>query len=300
MTQLLAVTSRNLKQFFRDKGAIFFSLLSMLIIIVLMFFFVGDSYAEGITRILERFPNRDAKADEENAALLMLMWTCAGMVSINAVTVTLSCLSYMIKDREDGKLASIYTAPVSRFVIAGGYVLAAWLSSMVICTATLLISELYCVGKGMQPFSPVSHAKLIGMIGANSFTYATMMYFAATVVKSSGAWGGMGTVVGTLVGFLGGIYMPVGEVSDAIAGVMKCTPVLYGTALFRKEMTAEITKTTFEGIPSEVVVEMERTMGTELQIGDLTLSAGHELGILLICGTVFLLVAALTVRRNPK
>lgn len=300
MTQLFALTSRNLKRFFRDKGAIFFSLLSMLIIIVLMFFFAGDSYSSGITGILERFPNRDVQADEDNAALLMLAWTCAGIVSINAVTVTLASLFYMIEDRERGKLASIYTAPVSRLVIAGGYVLAAWLTSVVMCTATLLLSELYCVGQGMQAFSLQSHIRLIGMIGANSFTYAAMMYLVATGVKSSGAWSGLGTVVGTLVGFLGGIYMPVGEVSDSIAGIMKCTPVLYGTAMFRKEMTAQITKTTFEGIPSQVVEEMERVMGTQLQIGDRTLTAAHELGILLLCGIIFLLTAVLAIRFSKK
>ena len=43
MNSLLTLTSRNLKQYFRDKGAVFFSLLSMFIVIVLMFFFMGDS-----------------------------------------------------------------------------------------------------------------------------------------------------------------------------------------------------------------------------------------------------------------
>lgn len=300
MSQLITITSRNLKQYLRDKGAIFFSLLSMMIIIGLMFFFLADANVAGITDLLSQFPGRDARADEQNAKLLILAWTCAGMVSINAVTVTQASLTYMIRDRESGKLSSIYTAPVSRFVIAAGYVLAAWISSVMICTATLLISEVYCVSQGLEPFSALSHLKLVGMIAANSFTYATLMYLVASLVKSNGAWGGIGTIIGTLVGFLGGIYLPVGQLSGAIAAIMKSTPVIYGTALFRKEMTAAILEDTFQGIPGEVVTEFNRVMGSELTIGSHTLTAPEELGILLACGAVFLICGALVVRFGKK
>lgn len=300
MNQLFIITSRNLKQYLRDKGAIFFSLLSMFIIIVLMFFFLGDANVDGITSLLAGFPGRNPEQDKKNAELLVLAWTCAGMVSINAVTVTQASLSYMIKDRQTGKLNSIYTAPVSRMTIAAGYVLAAWISSLLICSLTLIITEIYCVSQGMEPYSFLSHLKLLGFIAANSFTYATLMYLVATIVKSDGAWGGLGTVIGTLVGFLGGIYFPIGQLTDGIAAMMKCTPVIYGTGLFRSEMTAVILGDTFEGIPAEVVTEFNRVMGIELAIGDHVLSISEQLAILLICGVVFLAAGAAVVRFSKK
>lgn len=300
MRQLITITSRNLKQYLRDKGAIFFSLLSMCIIIILMIFFLGDVSANGIIDMLAQFPGRDAAQDKENANLLILAWTCAGMVCINAVTVSTASLSYMIKDRETGKMNAIYTAPISPLTIAAGYVLAAWISSVIICTATLLISEIYCVSQGMAPFSALSHLKLIGIIAANSFTYATLMYLVAALVKSSGAWGGLGTIIGTLVGFLGGIYFPIGELSNGIAAIIKCTPVIHGAALFRSEMTTTIMADTFEGIPTEVVTEVGQVLGMELTISDRVLTAPEELGILLICGTVFLIAGAAAVRFGKK
>ena len=300
MNQLFAITSRNLKQYLRDKSAIFFSLLSMFIVIVLMFFFLGDANVDGITSLLASFPGRDPEKDKENAKLLVLAWTCAGMVSINAVTVTQASLSYMIKDRESSKLGSIYTAPVSRLTIAAGYVLAAWISSVIICSLTLIITEIYCIAQGMAAFSFVSHLKLLGFIAANSFTYATLMYLVAAIVKSSGAWGGLGTIIGTLVGFLGGIYFPIGQLSEGIAGMMKCTPVIYGAALFRKEMTATMLEQTFEGVPTEVVTEFNRVMGSELTIGDHVLGAPEELAVLLISGAVFLIAGAAVVRFGKK
>lgn len=300
MSQLITITSRNLKQYLRDKGAIFFSLLSMFIVILLMFFFLGDATANSITDLLAQFPGRDAAKDQKNAELLILAWTCAGMVCINAVTVSTASLSYMIKDRENGKLNSIYTAPVSRLTIAAGYVLAAWISSVIICTATLLISEVYCVSQGMAAFSALSHLKLIGMIAANSFTYATLMYLVAALVKSSGAWGGLGTIIGTLVGFLGGIYFPIGELSGGIATIIKCTPVIHGAALFRSEMTNAVMEETFAGLPAEVATEVNRVMGMELTIGEHVLTVTEELAILLICGIVFLIAGAAVVRFSKK
>ena len=86
MEQFKAITVRNLRLYFRDKGSIFFSLLSMIIVIGLMVFFLGDMNIDSITELLGEFPGRDAAADADNARRLVLAWTCAGILSINAVT----------------------------------------------------------------------------------------------------------------------------------------------------------------------------------------------------------------------
>lgn len=300
MNQLFAITSRNLKLYLRSKGAVFFSLLSMLIVIMLMLFFLGDMNIKGLTGVLEELPGRDAVQDEENAGLFLLAWTCAGIISINAVTVTLSALSSMIKDRENGRLNSIYTAPVSRVVIAAGYVLAAWLASVIICTLTLVITEVYAVCCGMSVFSVATHIRLIGMIMANSFTYASLMYLLATLIKSEGAWSGIGTIIGTLVGFLGGIYLPVGALSDSIVRIMKCTPVIYGTAMFRSVMTRDILALIFEEAPEELFSEYRSAMGIDLTLFGHELNPGTEIMILLAAGAVFLLAGAAVMRFGTK
>ena len=48
MRQFITLTGRNLKLYLRDKGAVFFSLLSMLIVIGLMVFFLGDMSVNSI------------------------------------------------------------------------------------------------------------------------------------------------------------------------------------------------------------------------------------------------------------
>lgn len=300
MEQFQVFTARNLKIYFRDKGAIFFSLLSMIIVICLMMFFLGDMSVENVTELLAMFPGRDTATDEKNAELLILSWTCAGILSINAVTVTLAAYSVMIKDRTSGKISSIYTAPVSRLIIACGYVAAAWVASVAVCLITLLIVEVFSVVKGLELFSPIVHLQLFGMIMVNSFTYAALMYFVAMMAKTEGAWQGIGTVVGTLVGFLGGIYIPIGTLSDVVGSILKCTPVIYGTAMFRSVMTKDILDTTFSGIAENITADYREIMGISLTFSGKEISMAEEWIILFICGIIFLGLAVWVLKYSKK
>lgn len=288
--QLKAITVRNLKLYLRDKGAVFFSMLSMLIIIGLMVFFLGDLQVEGITGILQGFPGRDAGLDEKNVRLLVYVWTCAGIISINAVTVTLSALSPMIRDKAEGRLNSIYTAPVSRAVVAAGYVLSAWAASVIICMLTLAVTEIYGVLCGLGWFTAKIHLQLLGMITVNSFAYASFMYTAAVFMKSQGAWSGLGTIVGTLVGFLGGIYLPVGQVSSGVANVMKCTPVIYGTAMFREAMSGSILKQTFDGVPGEIIQAYKEEAGITLHVFGRNMALWQDCLLILLFGAIFFMM----------
>lgn len=292
MAAFTELVKRNIRIYLRDRGAVFFSLLSMLIVILLMVLFLGEMNISAITGMLEELPGRDAAQDKTNAELLVLQWTCAGVLSINAVSVTLSVLTAMIRDKENGTLWSIYTSPVSRLSIALSYVCAAWISSIIICTLTLVLSEVYCVMQGAAAFTAVQHLQLLAMIAVNSFTYACIMYFLAVIVRSEGAWSGLGTIIGTLVGFLGGIYLPIGSLAEGIGTVLKSTPILYGTVMFRKIMTDHALETCFEGAPSEMSEEYCKVMGISLEAFGFNVNAGGCLGILIACGIVFLLLGA--------
>lgn len=300
MEQFMAMTGRSLKLYFRDKGAVFFSLLSMIIVICLMVFFLGDTNLSSTLGLLSDFAGRDAAADEKNVELLILAWTSAGLLSINAVTVTQAVYSVMIKDRVNGKLNSIYTAPVSRGVITASYIATAWTAAVIMCSITLFITEIYGVIMGMEWFTFTEHAQLLVMIMVNSFAYAAIIYLLAMLAKTEGAWTGIGTVIGTLVGFLGGIYIPIGGVSDTIEAIMKCTPIIYGASMFRRVMTKNILETTFLGVPSEVVEEYRAAMGIDLTLFDHVLGIPEECLMLLACGMIFLVIGIIVLKYVRK
>ncbi len=300
MPQYLELTRRNIRVYLRDKGAVFFSLLSMVIVLGLMLFFLGDMNVQALAECFEGLPDRDAVADEANAKLFVTLWTCAGIVCINAVTVTLAVYSTMINDKAAGRLSSIYTAPISRLAISASYVTAAWLCSVIICVITLAISEIYCIIQGGAAFSVMAHVKLVGMIMLNSFTYAALMYLAAVLVKTSGAWSGIGTVIGTLVGFLGGIYIPIGSLGAEVGAVLKCTPVMYGAKVFRSIMTEDISAKLFGNAPAELEAEYMDFMGNSIDFFGTAVTDTACVVLLLICGAAFLLAGALVTKYSKK
>lgn len=300
MTQFTELVRRNMRIYLRDKGAVFFSLLSMVIVIALMLFFLGDMNIEAITDMLGKLPGRDAAADQKNAELMVLLWTCAGIISINAVTVTLAALSSMIRDKTSGKINSIYTAPVSRLKISAAYICSACLSSVIVCGITLAITEIYCVIQGAEPFSLVSHLTLFGMIIVNSFAYSAIMYLVAVAAKTEGAWSSIGTIIGTLVGFLGGIYLPLGTLGNEIATGMKCLPVIYGTSMFRVIMTEDILAKTFEGAPQEMISEYSEAMGIKLNAFGFEVSPLGGVIILGVCGIICLLIGVALTSKARK
>lgn len=300
MEQLVMLAGRNTKIYLRDKGAVFFSFLSAIIVICLMVFFLGDMNIDDITRIVGAFSDKGHEEMQEKAELLVLAWTFAGIISINAVTVSLAVYSGMIKDRVNGRLNAIYTAPVSRLKISLGYIVSAWVVSVFMCIVTLALTECYGVTQGMTAYTLAVHIKLVAMIMLNSFVYAALMYPLSMIAKTEGAWSGFGTVIGTLVGFLGGIYIPIGALSDGIAGVMKCTPIIYGTSMFRTVMTETILGEIFQGVPEDIADEYRKAMGIRLTVSDYTLTLRDEWLILLGCGMIFLVIGMCMLKYGKK
>ena len=86
MGELMILTGRHLKVYLRDRSAVFFSLLSAFIIIGLMAFFLGDMNVDAILEIAGPFVA--AEELETLANHLVLAWTFAGILSINAVSVS--------------------------------------------------------------------------------------------------------------------------------------------------------------------------------------------------------------------
>lgn len=289
MTQIKTLIGRNLKRYFRDKGTVFFSLLTMLIVIALMLFFLGDMYVNDLVEMAEEMHIANLEQVETNMRLYFLLWTVAGILAVNTVTVTLTLVGFRIKDSAEHKMQSFFISPISRLKLSLGYIGAAWICSMLIGLITLIISEIYVVSQGAQAFSVIEILEILGMLAANSFTYAALMNFISLFVKEEGAWSGFGTVIGTLVGFLGAIYIPMGGLPDGVQSFLKCTPVLYGTSMLRSVMTDRAAETLFADfgeLGETIAAEYTKEMGVTVSFGENILPVWGEVAIILICGII--------------
>lgn len=300
MKQFMAICSRNLKIYIRDKGSIFFSFLSMIIVIGLMLLFLGDSMVETIMDAMGKIPGRGGDEDRALASNLIYLWTTAGIMAINGATITLAVYSNMIKDRTGNRLNSIMVMPISRSVIVAGYIVSAWLASFVMSMITLAIIEVIGVVKGVEIFPIGTQVMLVLVTMLNSFVYSAVMYFAASVIKTEGAWSGFGIVVGTLVGFLGGIYFPIGSLSKSVQGIVKCFPIIYGTSMFRQIMMDAAETDFLSGCPSEARTILDEKMGITLSIGENALSISEETFILILTGLLFAVLSLIYLKFSKK
>lgn len=300
MRSFLAINKRNVSLYFRDYSAVFFSLLSMLIIIMLMVFFLGDVNNSALIDAIKIVPGRGGEDDVKAINNFTFLWTCAGILTINASTVTHSFYSNMIKDRTGNRLNSLLVMPVKRHVLVLGYVSGAWFTGVLMSIITFAVTEMIGVSKGMEILPFETHVRILAVIMLNVFVYSTIMFSLATVIKSQSAWSGIGIILGTLAGFLGGIYFPIGSMSQLMQKVVKSFPFIYGTSIFRKIMLEPIESALFDETPKALRAEVDRTMGMNLQIGNYELSEPVKVGILIAVGVVFIIISTICLSISKK
>ncbi len=300
MKKFVSLTKRNCLVYLRDRAAVFFSLLAMLIVLMLMGVFLGNMNEESVVNLLKEYGGvRDAVLDQQHARELVQYWTLAGILVVNAVTVTLSVVGSRVTDISEGRLASFYSAPVSRSIIALSYVSSAVVIGIFMCLLTLAIALCYIAATGGTVLGGQALAEIFLLIVLNVCIFSFIMYLLALFIKSSSAWSGIATVVGTLVGFVGAIYLPMGNLPDGVAAVLKYIPILHGTSLMREVCCAEALEDTFSGLPAQVLSEYKEYMGIRVEMGGHIVSGTFQVLFLVGCGILaFVIIALVQGRKN--
>jgi len=296
---LLRLVKRNILVYSRDRANIFFSLLSMLIIIGLMVVFLGKMNADNVVSLLNEYGGvRDEAVDRVNAEQLVMLWTLAGIVVVNSITITLAMVGIMVEDEAQKRLSSFYVAPVNRTVFVLGYILAAILMGIIMCVMTVAIGEGYFAVTGAKLLAVDQLGKIFLYIIINVFTSASLVFLIANCVHSISAFSGLSTIIGTLVGFIAGIYLPMGMLPDSVQSVLKCIPLLHGCSFLRETFTSDILADTFVNCPQELMDGYKEYMGITLMNGDHVITDGFKVAFLLISGIILIGLSALIQRRR--
>ena len=299
MREIYYLTKRNMLLFLRDKAAVFFSVLSMLIVLALMVIFLGSMNCENVVDALaEAGGARDTAADQKNVEYLIKMWTLAGILVTNAVTVTLTVMCTMVQDATRNKLVSFYAAPVRRIRLALGYILSSWLVGTGMCVLTLIAGEAYMGLSGFPLLSVSDGITLFMMIVLNTFVWAAFAYLLALFIHSESAWSGVLTIVGTLVGFVGAIYLPMSMLPKGVGNVLKHLPVLHGAAMMRVVCTKDAVETTFAGLPKIAGDTFREQMGVHIIMNGNVVSRQQQILFLTACGIIMIAAAALIGRKR--
>ena len=279
-----AFVSRNLKVFFRDRASVFFSLLAVFIIIGLYVLFLGDVWLQGLP-------------DMPGAKYLMDSWIMAGLLAVTSMTTTMGAFGIMVEDRANKLIKDFRASPIRHSQVAGGYILSSFVIGAIMTLLTLVLAELYIVGGGGQWLSLAALSKVLVLLLISALCNTAMLSFLISFFKSNNAFGTASSIIGTLIGFLTGIYLPIGMLPEGIQFIIKIFPVSHAALLLRQVMMEVPMQTVFAGAPAATVEGFQQEMGVLFKMGDTTMTTWTSVAILLGTALVFY---ALSIWRYSK
>lgn len=281
----LKIAKRNILLFFRDKAAVFFSLLSVLIIIGLYVLFLGDLLRQG----MDHFGDK--------ARFISDSWIMAGVVGAASITTAMGSYATIVSDKESKKIKDFYSSPIERRDIVLGYIISSLFISFILCMVSLVLAEIYILAYGGSLLSFVRYLEIIGVVMLSVLSGSAMMFFLVSFFNSNNAFATGSAILGTLIGFIGGIYMPIGNFPSVIQSIIKVFPISHSVSLLRQIMMNDI----LTGIlPAAALDNYQEFMGIFLKVGDTNIAPWMSILYLLASAILFFALSVIKLKRKSR
>ena len=254
---VLKLIERNLKRYLKDTMGVFFSFLSVIMVIIMYAVFLGDNTLNSVKASVGDIPYVDG---------MVMAWLMAGIVFISTVTVPISVLGLFSEDRSARTLNDFYTSPISRSSFILSYLLSSLIITTIMSSLNFILGQLYILTLGYNFIPIMDILTVFSIIILCSLTYSSLFFFLALIMKSAKAFGSLGSIVGTLIGFFGGIYVPIGVISSTIANLIHLLPFSYGVTLMRLAYMKWFMGQVFDGAPEGVRSGFESFFGLTVEI----------------------------------
>ena len=259
MSDVLAMVKRNCLCYFRDKASVFFSLLGVLIVILLYLIFLKDMLVDSFMKEISDMVTRDSVKDFVDA------WVMAGILAIVSVTTSAGSLQTMISDKVSGRERDAKMTSLSSAKISAAYILSTFLVGQIMSLIAFVIAIGYLAATGCD-MSAEGIVKTLLLTIPASLSGAIIVYTLTCRMRSEGAFSGFSTVLGVLIGFLTGIYMPLGTMAEGMQTIGSLMPATHMAALMRQTLSKNAFDKIMTGAPSETYDEIWYMMGYQIEL----------------------------------
>ncbi|HEY8365046.1 MAG TPA: ABC transporter permease [Haloplasmataceae bacterium] len=294
MSVTRALVTRNIRIFLRCKSSVFFSFLSIIIIISLYALFLGDVQVQNIKNFI---PN-GIEIKESDLSWLVNSWIMAGIISVNTVTTTLGTYGTIVEDIAFKTNKDFLSSPIKRSQVVLGYIISSWILAIMFSIVGFLVFEFYIVIKGGHLLSLIDFIKVILIIGLSVIIFSGVLFYIVSFIKSPSTYGTLSTIVGTLIGFLAGIYIPPAALPKYAQVIISLFPVSYSASLLRRVVMPDPLNTVFKNAGDLAIREYSKDWGVVLYIGNYEINEFIMIIALLVIGFAFYLLSILRVMRN--
>jgi len=284
---MLNLIIRNLKIFFRDKTAVFFSLLGVFIVFGLYILFLGNVTAESVSNL-------------ENGRFLIDSWLVAGLLGVTSLTTTLGAYGVIVNDRTNNIIKDFKSSPLSQKSLVGSYILSSFLIGVIMSIITLIAGQLYIFINGGTFLPLFSLIKVFGIILLSVLASSSIVFLIVSFLNTQSSFSTASITIGTLSGFITAIYVPMGVLPSSIQFLVKLFPISYAAALFRQTFMAVPTEKVFQNAPTSQIVEFNKDMGVQIFFGSHYVTALECVLILIVTIIIFYLLGLLIFSRKKK
>lgn len=228
MSKFTALTARNTKLFFKDKGMFFTSLITPIILLVLYVTFLANVYRDSF---LSGLPEGLEVSDKLINGLVGGQ-LFSSLLAVCCVTVAFCSNMLMVQDKVSGARSDLTITPVKKSVLALSYYVATLISTLIICLIAAGACFLYLGKVGW--YLSASDVICILLDVFLLVMFGTALSSCINIFLSSqGQISAVGSVISAGYGFICGAYMPVSQFGEGLQKVISLLPGTYGTALLR-------------------------------------------------------------------
>ena len=284
---MITMIKRGFLLFFKDKASLLFSLLGVIILFLLYIFFLGDS----LVKELDFLPN---------AEFVMNSWIVAGMLASSSITTSMGAYAIMVSDKENKYIKDFYTSPISKKAILGGYLFTGFIISVIMTLITFFIGEVYIIIKGGHFISFTNFLLLICIILLSSFASSAMVCFVVSFLKSINSYITISIILGTLIGFLIGAYICIGDLPSSIQWIIKIFPCAHSAVLFRQLLMKEGITVGFKDMPTEVSEQFKEKTGVIFSYNGWIPDNWFYILTLVLTGLIFYLLVIIISKKKAK
>jgi multidrug/hemolysin transport system permease protein len=253
MHDLISLVKRHILIFLRDKTAVFFSFLSVIILLALYFLFIGRQYTGG-----SEFDFLSPGMKTYMTAGIMM----GGILIINTASLSLGMMGNLINDLVQRKLDGFLVTPVKRFKVILSYYISSIIVTAVLSLLMWYLTVLYVGISSGYWYSVEAILKASGLVIFFTFISSTLMIYLTTLIKSMNAFGALSGILGTFIGFTSGIYIPLFVLGKTMTYVASVIPFTHMAIILKNVLLEGPYEILAQTIPESNMIQIETAFGS--------------------------------------
>lgn len=289
MKATFSLAKRVILLFFRDKANVFYSLLGSIIMLVLYMLFLNKAWTdEKVIAVMPTFMQFQGQ------------WLMAGITFITCFSTSLNAMGQLPYDNKQRISDDLNVTPISRSKIVAGYWLGAIACAAIMTVFTIAFTYLYLLVKGHAVPGVAQSMIILAIATLCIIMNCAFGFMLASSAATPRSYGSISSVLITLLGFLVGVYVPIGAMGKTTQMVLTLLPFTHGAALLRLPFTRETLSAATNPQSASILSWARQFLGIDLAIGSFRIEPWVSMVYMAVMSLVFFTISVRNLSKSKK